>query len=95
MIVGQVEGIVVSTMGKIGRRSLKIQSRAHEIRPLGIWIKRMRSRLPAAKEAEQLGEEDLTGLRELLTKRLRYEPKEKAAAEYILEYWIQEQRAGV
>ena len=67
-----------------------------EVKPLEVRIRRMRSTPSAAQEAEQLSEEDLVGLRELLERCLRYEPKERATAEDILKMdWIQKICASV
>ena len=60
-----------------------------EVRPLAVRIKRMRSSPPAAKEGEQLGEEDLAGLQELLECCFRYKPEERVTAEEILKLgWV-------
>ena len=64
-------------------------------RPLAVRIQSTRSNPPAAKEAEQLGEQDIAGLWELLEWCLRFEPDERATAEDILELgWIRKLRAS-
>lgn len=62
----------------------------HEVKPLAVRIRRMRSRPPAAKDAEQLGEDDLQGLQELLERCLKYKPEDRMTADEILKLgWIQ------
>ena len=67
-----------------------------ETRPLAVRIRQMRSEPPAAREAEQLSEEDIAGLHELLEKCLRYKPEDRMTAQEILNLdWIQKLGANV
>ena len=61
------------------------------VRPLEVRIQEIRSSPPAtAQGAEKLGEEDAIGLEKLLRMCLRYDPKERATAEDVLNMdWIQ------
>ena len=60
-----------------------------EVKPLVARIRSMRSRPPAAREAEQVDEEEMAELQKLLERCLRYEPEERATAEEILRMdWI-------
>ncbi|KAL8722940.1 MAG: hypothetical protein Q9225_000632 [Loekoesia sp. 1 TL-2023] len=60
-----------------------------EARPLAVRIRQMRSSPPAARDAEQLSEEDLAGLQELLEHCFRYKPEDRVTAEDILKLdWI-------
>ncbi|KAI9703361.1 MAG: hypothetical protein M1836_007929 [Candelina mexicana] len=66
-----------------------------EVKPLAVRLRRMRSSPPAAKEAEQLSEEDLAGLQQLMERCLRYKPEDRATAEDILNLeWIRKLRAN-
>lgn len=68
----------------------------HEVRPLAVRIRRMRSSPPAAGDAEQLGEEDLGGLQELLEHCFRYKPEDRVTADDILKLdWIQKLNVDV
>ncbi|KAL9125046.1 MAG: hypothetical protein Q9217_005697 [Psora testacea] len=80
-----------------GRKKIEhLTEQYREIYPLAVRMRRMRSRPSAAREAEQLSEEDSVGLRKLLEKCLRYEPEERATAEEILKMdWIQQLRGSV
>lgn len=63
------------------------------VKPLAERIRQIRSSPPAARDAEQLGAEDVLGLRTLLESCLRYDPAERATAEDVLELaWIQKLR---
>lgn len=65
-------------------------------RPLAMRLRQMRSSPPAAREAEQLGEEDLAGLQQLLERCLRYKPDDRATAQEILELdWIKKIGANI
>ncbi|KAL8836102.1 MAG: hypothetical protein Q9170_003050 [Blastenia crenularia] len=65
-----------------------------EVRSLAVRIARIRSSPPAARNAEQLSQEDLEGLQQLLMKCLRYRPEERVTAQDILNLeWIQKLRA--
>ena len=67
-----------------------------EVKPLVARIWSMRSRPPAAREAEQLDGEEMAELQKLLERCLRYEPEERATAEEILRMdWIQRIRASL
>ena len=82
---------------KDGRKKIDhLTEEYQEVKPLAVRIRRMRSRPPAARRAEQLSEENSFGLLKLLESCLRYEPKERATAADILEMdWIQKLRGNV
>lgn len=67
-----------------------------EVKPLVARLRSMRSRPPAAREAEQVDGKEMAELQKLLERCLRYEPKERATAEEILRMdWIQRIRASL
>lgn len=67
-----------------------------ETKPLSVRVRRMRSCPPAARAAEQLGEEDLVGLQTLLERCLQLRPEDRATAEEITKLdWIQSLRASM
>ena len=67
-----------------------------EARPLAVRIRQMRSTPPAAREAEQLSEEDLAGLQGLLEQCLRYKLEDRPSAQDILNLdWIQKLSANI
>ena len=78
-----------------GRKKLENLTECYrEVRPLAVRIARIRSTPPAAKQAEQLSDEDQMGLRVLLEGCLRYEPVERATVEEVLGMeWIQKLRS--
>lgn len=80
-----------------GRKKIEdVTEEYREVKPLALRIKRMRSTPSAAREAEQLNEQDSIGLQKLLERCLRFEPEERATAEDILKMdWIQKLRASV
>lgn len=64
-----------------------------EIKPLALRLRRMRSSPPAAREIEQLSEEDIVGLQGLLERCFRYEPAERATMKEVLDLeWIRKIR---
>ena len=59
-----------------------------EVKPLAARIRGMRSRPPAAREAEQVDEEEMAELQKLLERCLRYEPEGKGDCRRYLEHGL-------
>ena len=67
-----------------------------ETKPLGVRLRQMRSSPPAARTAEQLGQDDLVGLHKLLEQCLQLRPEDRATADDIPKLdWIQSLRASM
>ena len=67
-----------------------------EVKPLATRIRRMRSSPPAARQGEQLSEEDVAGLQQLLRQCLKYKPEDRSTMEDILDSdWIAKLRSNI
>lgn len=78
------------------KKTENLMEEYHDVRPLTLRIRQMRSSPSAARDAEQLSEEDLEGLQELLEHCFRYKPEDRVTAEDILKLdWIRNLSVGM